>query len=137
MSSVGPRVRRMGDTTWHRPEYVGERESLIPMSEVAEIAEAPVPTVQYWPRSHARTWPKVVMSVTTTAGQERHYYDPAEIVAWLLEFRPRTKRGVEPARIERLLGDMDDRIENLESEIRHLVAVQRRMEQSLRASAVR
>lgn len=137
MNAVGPRVRRMGDVTWHRPEYFDRRDALVTMAEIAQLAETPLRTVQSWAHVHAATWPRPVMSIATTAAQPRHYYDPSEVVAWLLECRPRAKRGVEPARLERVLAEMDDRIEHHEAEIRHLVAMQSRMTEALHGTPVR
>lgn len=128
MADFGPRVRRMGNVTWHRTGF--RIEELIPMSEVAELAEAPLRTVQGWPMAYPGTWPRIVASIPGPGAQPRYYYDPAEIVAWLLEFRPGSRRGVEPARLERLMADIDERIE-------HLQAARARMDLALEGVVVR
>lgn len=128
MADFGPRVHRMGNITWHRTGF--RIEQLVTMVEIADLAEARLPTVQTWPRAYAATWPLIVASVAGKGPQPRYYYDPAEIVAWLLEFRPGSKRGVEPARLERVIADIDDRIE-------HLQAVRARMDRTLERVAVR
>lgn len=128
MPDLGPHAHRMGTITWHRTGY--RFEQLISWAEIAELAEAPVPTVQNWPRVHPGTWPSIVASMTGRGPQPRYYYDPAEVVAWLLEFRPGSKRGVEPARLERVVADIDDRIE-------HLQAVRDRMDRTLQGVVVR
>jgi hypothetical protein len=128
MADIGPRSPRMGTITWHRPGF--SMEQLITINEVAELAEARLPTVRTWPRAYSGTWPAIVASVAGRGPQPQYYYDPAEVVAWLLEFRPGSKRGVEPARLERVIADIDDRIE-------HLQAVRARMDRTLERVAVR
>lgn len=128
MADFGPRLHRIGDITWHRTGF--KIEQLMTMAEIADLAEARLPTVQAWPRMHPGTWPPIVASVAGRGPQPRYYYDPAEIVAWLLEFRPGSKRGVEPARLERVVADIDHRIE-------HLQAVRARMDRALQGVVVR
>lgn len=128
MADFGPRVHRMGNITWHRTGF--RMEQLITINEVADLAEARLPTVQTWPRSHSDTWPRIVASVAGRGPQPRYYYDPAEIIAWLLEFRPGSKRGVEPARLGRVIAEIDDRIE-------HLQAARARMDLALEGVVVR
>lgn len=128
MADFGRRMDHIGDITWHRPGFTIEQ--LITMAEIAEIAETPLPTAQSWPRIHTATWPRIVASVTHRGPRPRYYYDPAEVVAWLLEFRPGSRRGVEPARLERLLAEIDDRIE-------HLQAVRARIQQAMEGATVR
>lgn len=128
MADFGPRQRQMGTITWHRTGF--QIEQLMTMAEIADLAEARLPTVQSWPRVYPGTWPRIVASVTASGPQPRYYYDPAEIVTWLLECRPGSKRGVEPARLERVIADIDDRIE-------HLRAVRARMDRALEGVVVR
>lgn len=128
MTDFGPRVRRMGNTTWHRAGF--KLKELVTMEEIADLAEVRLATARTWPATYPGTWPHIVASVAGRGPQPRYYYDPAEIVAWLLEFRPGSRRGVEPARLERLSADIDDRIE-------HLQAVRARMDRALQSVVVR